>query len=107
MTGPIPALPADLDAGLRRLRLGAMRRLAPELLVTAKTQRWAPEELLRTLVETEIASRDANADRSASDPTGPSKTGDASSQNTPPPSASSTGSSTTPTSSPPQATPTA
>ena len=28
----------------------AMRALAPELLVTAKTQRWAPEELLRTLV---------------------------------------------------------
>lgn len=63
MTGPIPALPADLDAGLRRLRLGAMRQLAPELLVTAKTQRWAPEELLRTLVETEIASRDASNTR--------------------------------------------
>jgi len=60
MTAPTPALPADLEAGLRRLRLGAMRRLAPELLVTAKTQRWAPEEFLRTLVETEIASRDAS-----------------------------------------------
>ena len=55
-----PVLAADLEAGLRRLRLGAMRRLAPELLVTSKTQRWAPEELLRTLVETEIASRDAS-----------------------------------------------
>lgn len=55
-----PALAADLEAGLRRLRLGAMRRLAPELLVTSKTQRWAPEEFLRTLVETEIASRDAS-----------------------------------------------
>lgn len=63
MTGPTPALPADLDAGLRRLRLGAMRRLAPELLVTAKTQRWAPEEFLRTLIETEIASRDASNTR--------------------------------------------
>ena len=29
----VPALPADLDAGLRRLKLGSMRRLAPELLV--------------------------------------------------------------------------
>ena len=28
-----------------------MRRLAPELLVTAKTQRWKPEEFLRTLIE--------------------------------------------------------
>ena len=46
--------------GLRRLKLAAMRRLAPELLVTAKTQRWTPEELLRTLVEAEIAARDAS-----------------------------------------------
>jgi DNA replication protein DnaC len=52
------ALPADLESGLRRLRLGAMRRLAPELLVTAKTQRWSPEEFLRTLIEAEVASRD-------------------------------------------------
>jgi DNA replication protein DnaC len=37
-----------------------MRRAAPELLVTAKTQRWAPEELLRALVEVEITSRDAS-----------------------------------------------
>ena len=55
-----PVLPGDLESGLRRLRLGAMRRLAPELLLTAKTQRWKPEEFLRTLVETEIASRDAS-----------------------------------------------
>lgn len=60
MTAPTPTLPGDLDTGLRRLHLGAMRRVAPELLVTAKTQRWAPEEFLRTLVETEIASRDAS-----------------------------------------------
>ncbi len=60
MTARTPFLAADLDTGLRRLRLGAMRRLTPELLVTAKTQRWAPEEFLRTLVETEIASRDAS-----------------------------------------------
>ena len=60
MTAPAPVLAADLEAGLRRLRLGAMRHLAPELLVTAKTQRWSPEEFLRTLVEAEIASRDAS-----------------------------------------------
>ena len=60
MTAAAPALPADLDAGLRRLRLGAMRRLAPELMVTAKTQRWSPYEFLRTLLEAEIASRDAS-----------------------------------------------
>lgn len=54
----VPPLPADLAAGLKRLKLAAMRRLAPELLVTARTQRWKPEELLRTLVEAEITSRD-------------------------------------------------
>jgi len=50
-----PALAPDLEAGLRRLRLGAMRHLCPELLVLAKTQRWKPEEFLRTLIEAEIA----------------------------------------------------
>ena len=39
----VPVLAADLEAGLRRLKLSAMRRVAPELLVTAKTQRWTPE----------------------------------------------------------------
>ena len=53
-------LAPDLVEGLRQLKLAAMRRLAPELLVTAKTQRWAPEELLRTLVEAEITARDAS-----------------------------------------------
>src|SRR3954468_1836374 len=53
-----PPLPADLNEGLKRLKMAAMRRLAPELLLTAKTQRWKPEEFLRTLVEAEIASRD-------------------------------------------------
>jgi len=60
MSAPAPELAPDLTAGLRRLKLASMRRLAPELLVTAKTQRWNPEEFLRTLVEAEIASRDAS-----------------------------------------------
>ena len=55
-----PPLAPDLAAGLRRLKLAAIRQLAPELLITAKTQRWAPEELLRTLVEAEITARDAS-----------------------------------------------
>jgi len=59
VSAPAPPLAPDLHAGLRRLKLAAMRTLAPELLVTAKTQRWAPEELLRTLVEAEICARDA------------------------------------------------
>ncbi|WP_214111407.1 IS21-like element helper ATPase IstB [Acrocarpospora catenulata] len=58
MTTAPPALPADLDAALRRLKLSTMRRLAPELLLTARTQRWNPEEFLRTLLAAELAARD-------------------------------------------------
>jgi DNA replication protein DnaC len=58
-----PALATDLAEGLKRLKMAAMRRLAPELLITAKTQRWSPEEFLRTLVEAEIAARDASNTR--------------------------------------------
>src|SRR5690242_1426825 len=63
MTAAAPPLAPDLAAGLRRLKLAAMRQLAPELLITAKTQRWTPEELLRTLVEAEITARDASNTR--------------------------------------------
>ncbi|HET9090531.1 MAG TPA: IS21-like element helper ATPase IstB [Acidimicrobiales bacterium] len=58
-SSPAPLAP-DLEAALRRLRLSAIRQLAPDLLVTSKTQRWSPEEFLRTLLEAEIASRDAS-----------------------------------------------
>ena len=58
MSAAAPPLAADLNEGLRRLKMAAMRRLAPELLVTAKTQRWSPEEFLRTLIEAEITARD-------------------------------------------------
>ena len=61
MSAVVPApLAPDLEAALRRLKLAAVRRLAPEVLGTAKTQRWAPEELLRTLLEAELAARDAS-----------------------------------------------
>jgi DNA replication protein DnaC len=55
-----PPLAPGIAAGLRRLKLAAMRQLAPGLLVTARTQRWAPEELLRTLIDAEITARDAS-----------------------------------------------
>jgi DNA replication protein DnaC len=60
MSTTAPVLAPDLIEGLRRLKLATMRQLAPELLLTAKTQRWNPEEFLRTLIEAEIASRDAS-----------------------------------------------
>ncbi len=59
-----PALAPDLVQGLRRLKLASIRRIAPEVCQVAKTQRWAPEELLRTLVEAEIAARDESNLRS-------------------------------------------
>ena len=54
-----PALPVDLVESLRRLRLATMREQAAEVLHTARTQRWAAEDVLRTLLEAEIAARDA------------------------------------------------
>ena len=59
-----PALAPDLEAGLKRLKLAKVRALAPEVLQTARTQRWAPEEVLRTLVEAEITARDESNTRS-------------------------------------------
>lgn len=53
-----PPLSTDLEAGLRRLKLSTIRRQAPEVCQIAKVQRWAPEDLLRTLVEAEIAARE-------------------------------------------------
>ncbi len=63
MSTTAPALTPDLVAGLRRLKLARIRVMAPELCLTAKTQRWAPDEFLRTLVEAEIAARDASNQR--------------------------------------------
>lgn len=56
-TAPAPLAP-DLVAGLKRLKLARVRAIAPEVLQTAKAQRWVPEELLRTLIEAECAARD-------------------------------------------------
>jgi DNA replication protein DnaC len=59
MSGAAAALAPDLERALKRLKLRAVREMAPAVLQTAKTQRWAPEELLRTLVEAEVGARDA------------------------------------------------
>lgn len=59
MTTTAAPLAADLTAGLKRLKLATIRAIAPEVLQTATTQRWKPEEVLRALVEAELAARDA------------------------------------------------
>jgi DNA replication protein DnaC len=56
-----PALPTDLEALLRRLRLPHIRRLAPEVIATAKAQRWEPIEVLRALLVEEAAGREHSA----------------------------------------------
>jgi DNA replication protein DnaC len=53
-----PPLTDELDALLRRLRMPYIRNAAPELLATAKSQRWDPAELLRVLLAAEAAGRD-------------------------------------------------
>lgn len=59
MTAAAPALAPDLVAALKRVQLAHFRAQAAEILQTATTQRWPPEQLLRTLLTTEIAGRNA------------------------------------------------
>jgi DNA replication protein DnaC len=56
-----PPLDDDLEGLLRRMRLPHIRRAAPEVLATAKAQRWDPAEVLRVLLTEEIAGRDRSA----------------------------------------------
>ncbi len=56
-----PPLPDDLEALLRRLRLPHIRRHAPEVIATAKAQRWEPVEVLRALFAEETAGRERSA----------------------------------------------
>lgn len=53
-----PALSPELERLLRRLRLPYMRAHAPEVLATAKSQRWDPAEVLRVLLVEEARGRD-------------------------------------------------
>ena len=59
MTAVAPALAPDLIAGLKRVQLAHFRAQAAGILQTATTQRWPPEQLLRTLLTTEITGRNA------------------------------------------------
>jgi DNA replication protein DnaC len=54
---PAPPLPAELEALTRQLRLPHIRRAAPQVLATARAQRWEPAEVLRALLIQEAAGR--------------------------------------------------
>ena len=54
-----PPIPEELTAVLRRMRLPYVRAAAPEVLATARAQRWDPAEVLRVLLVEEVKGRDA------------------------------------------------
>lgn len=56
-----PPLDAELEALLRRMRLPHIRRHAPEVLATARAQRWEPGEVLRVLLVEEVAGRERSS----------------------------------------------
>jgi len=57
-TSTAPALPDELLAVLKRMRLPYLRDAAPDVLATARAQRWDPAEVLRVLITEEIRGRD-------------------------------------------------
>ncbi len=69
-----PPLPEEVEALLRQLRLPHIRHLAPEIVATAKAQRWEPIEVLKALFTEEVAGRQRSAlatrRRAAGFPTG-------------------------------------
>jgi DNA replication protein DnaC len=56
-----PAMPEDVQALLHRLRLPHIRAHAPDVIATAKAQRWEPVEVLRALLTEEAAGRERSA----------------------------------------------
>ncbi len=54
----IEPLAGEVEALCRRLRLRYVREQAPDVLLTAKAQRWEPAELLRVLLQAEVEGRE-------------------------------------------------
>lgn len=52
-----PALPAELEAVMRQLKMPHARALAPELIATARAQRWEPVEIIKALFAEEAGGR--------------------------------------------------
>ncbi|MEU4352053.1 hypothetical protein [Streptomyces sp. NPDC023838] len=53
-----PPSPPELEAMLKRMRFPYLRKPAPEILATARSQRWDPAEVVRILLEEEAKGRD-------------------------------------------------
>lgn len=54
-----PNLPEELARICSRLRLPYLRKAAPDVLATARAQRWDPAEVVRVLLDEEVVGRDA------------------------------------------------
>jgi DNA replication protein DnaC len=52
-----PALPAELEALMRQLKMPHARAIAAEVLATARAQRWEPVEIVKALLKEETAGR--------------------------------------------------
>ena len=50
-------LPSDVEALMRALRLPHARAIAPDVLATARAQRWDPTEVVKALLTEETAGR--------------------------------------------------
>lgn len=61
MTAPTAPVVDEVVDLLRQLRLPHMRRHAPDVLATAKAQRWEPAEAIRALLAEELAGRQASS----------------------------------------------
>jgi DNA replication protein DnaC len=59
-----PPIPAELERVLKRMRFPYLRTAAPNVLATARSQRWDPAEVVRILLEEEIKGREAATRRS-------------------------------------------
>jgi DNA replication protein DnaC len=60
MTRPsAPPIPEDLERLIRRMRLPYPRKAAPDVLATARAQRWDPAEVVKVLLNEEVVGRDS------------------------------------------------
>src|SRR3954469_6210475 len=68
---PAPSpIPDELERLARRLRLPYLRKAAPEVLASARAQRWDPAEVVRLLLIEEAAGRGAGTSRMPRRPSG-------------------------------------
>jgi DNA replication protein DnaC len=54
-----PPIPEELAKICTRMRLPYLRKAAPDVLATARAQRWDPAEVVRVLLHEEVVGRDA------------------------------------------------